>query len=119
MWKEAVVAKFEVLFRAFAWMVCGKLRKLCQYNRYKGRDLNPGPPEYEAGVPPTSPRRLIIITFFYDLGQIEHFNAEFRLSEYNPRTIWIYTFKYDVYSTYCICMPIVRNIILYEYNMYL
>jgi hypothetical protein len=50
----------------------GGLRKttknLSQGSRSPGRDLNPGPPEYEAGVLTTRPRRsvnLIIMASFY------------------------------------------------------
>jgi hypothetical protein len=32
---------------------------LCQESRYKGRDLNPGPPVYETKVPNTLQRRLV------------------------------------------------------------
>jgi hypothetical protein len=50
------------------WKGCGicleGLRKttknLSQDSRSPGRDLNPGPPEYEAGVLTTRPRRLVV-----------------------------------------------------------
>jgi hypothetical protein len=44
-------------FPAFAWISWGIMKKtLRQYSRSPGRYLNPGPPEYEAGVPITRPR---------------------------------------------------------------
>jgi hypothetical protein len=49
-WKEAVMALFEVL----SWHLPEGLRKttkdLGQNSWSPGRDLNPGPPEYKGGV---------------------------------------------------------------------
>jgi hypothetical protein len=46
---------------AFAWRYWGKPRKLRQDSRSPGRDLNPGPPEYEAGLLTTRPWRSVSI----------------------------------------------------------
>jgi hypothetical protein len=35
-------------------------RHLSQDSRYPGRDLKPGPPEYETGMLTTRPRRLVV-----------------------------------------------------------
>jgi hypothetical protein len=59
MWKEAVVAKFKVLlFRHFPGGT-EKNQNVSQHSLSPGRNLNPGPPEYEAGVLTTRPRRSV------------------------------------------------------------
>jgi hypothetical protein len=35
-------------------------KNLSQHRRSQGQDLNPGPPEYEAGLLTTQPRRLVV-----------------------------------------------------------
>jgi hypothetical protein len=37
------------------------MKNLSQDSRCPGRDFNPGPPEYEAGVLITRPRRLVFV----------------------------------------------------------
>jgi hypothetical protein len=44
----------------FAWRAWGKSRKLCRDIRSSGRDLNPGPLEYETGLLTTRPRLSIM-----------------------------------------------------------
>jgi hypothetical protein len=36
------------------------MKTLSQDSQFPGRDLNPGPPEYEAGVLTTHPRHLVL-----------------------------------------------------------
>jgi hypothetical protein len=48
MWKEAVVAQFKVLSRHLPRTK--ENYEIPQDSRCLGRYLNPGPPEYEAGV---------------------------------------------------------------------
>jgi hypothetical protein len=55
MWKEAVVS--SVISRYYAWIDWEKQRHLCQDSWSLGRDLNPGPPEYKAGILTIQPRR--------------------------------------------------------------
>jgi hypothetical protein len=51
MWKEAaVVASFNVLSRYMPGQNEENTKNLSQDSRSSGRDLNPGPPKYEAGV---------------------------------------------------------------------
>jgi hypothetical protein len=54
-WKEAVGTQFVALSRYLLWRDWEKPRKACQDSRTPGRDLSPGPPEYEAGVPIIQP----------------------------------------------------------------
>jgi hypothetical protein len=54
MWKEAVVA-FKLLSRYFSEGT-DEYHETPQDSRSLGRELNPGPPEYEAGVLTTLPR---------------------------------------------------------------
>jgi hypothetical protein len=58
--KEAVVAYFKVLPRHLPEGTETTTKNLSRYSRSPGRDLKPGPSEYEAGVLPTQPRRLVI-----------------------------------------------------------
>jgi hypothetical protein len=57
---------------------------LSQYSRSPGRDLNPRPPEYEAGVLTTRPQRsvalptqifFIIILSLYAFNFLQHWNT--------------------------------------------
>jgi hypothetical protein len=50
MWKEAVVAFLKVLSRHLPGGTEENDENLSQNCRSPGRDLSPGPPEYEAGV---------------------------------------------------------------------
>jgi hypothetical protein len=51
MWKEAVVSQFKVLPQNLRGETEEKYEKPhSQDSRSPGRNLNPGPPEYEAGV---------------------------------------------------------------------
>jgi hypothetical protein len=51
---------WDILFsRHFPGRTEGKLRKSWQDTRCLGRDFNPGPPEYEAGIVTTRPRRSV------------------------------------------------------------
>jgi K+-transporting ATPase c subunit len=54
-WKEAVVAQCFLLSLYFLGRTKRNHEKH-QDGRSQGRDLNPGPPEYEAGVLTTRPR---------------------------------------------------------------
>jgi hypothetical protein len=54
MWKEAVVA-FKLLSRHLSEGT-DEYHETPQDSRPPGRDLNPGPPEYEAGVLTTLPK---------------------------------------------------------------
>jgi hypothetical protein len=54
--KEAVMPYFKVLSKHFP---TGTDENLDQGSRYPCRDMNPGPPEYEAGVLTTQPRRSV------------------------------------------------------------
>jgi hypothetical protein len=58
MWKKAVVAYFKVLCRHLFEGTEGN-ENFCQYNRSPGWDLNPGPPEYEAGMLTSRPGRSV------------------------------------------------------------
>jgi hypothetical protein len=49
MWKEAVVAKFKALFRVLSGRT-EENQNNPQDSLFPGRDLNPGPLEYEAEV---------------------------------------------------------------------
>jgi hypothetical protein len=58
MWKDAVVTQFNVLLRHLpGWTK--ENRENHQDIRSPGRDLNPEPPGYKAGVLTTQPRRFI------------------------------------------------------------
>jgi hypothetical protein len=52
-----------LIWRYYPGISLEKLRKttnnFSQYSRYPGRDLNKGPPEYEAGVLTSQPRRVV------------------------------------------------------------
>jgi hypothetical protein len=66
--KEAVVAKFKVLAQHFHGL--RKTTKiLSQDSRSPGRDLNAGPPEYEAEVLTTRSLRLV---YFYIIFLCSH-----------------------------------------------
>jgi hypothetical protein len=41
------------------------MKSISQGSRSPGRDLNPGPPEYEVGVLTTRPRRSVVY-YYYD-----------------------------------------------------
>jgi hypothetical protein len=56
-WKEAVVTLFQVLSRHLPGGTEKFHENLIQDNNCLARDLNPGPPEYEAGVLTTRLRR--------------------------------------------------------------
>jgi hypothetical protein len=53
------VAQFKVLCRHFPGGTEENHKNLSQDRRSRGRDLNSGPPEYEAGVLNTWPRRSV------------------------------------------------------------
>jgi hypothetical protein len=50
MWKEAVVASFEVLLWHLPYGLRKATKNLSQDSPSLGSDLNPGPPEYKAEV---------------------------------------------------------------------
>jgi hypothetical protein len=54
-WKEAVVAQFKILSLNFP----GR-EQVSQDRPSPGRDFNPGPPEYEAGVLTTRPQLSVL-----------------------------------------------------------
>jgi hypothetical protein len=54
-WKEAFVAYFKVLSRHSLEEMRKTPITLSEDSRYPGRNLNPGPPEYQAGVLTTQP----------------------------------------------------------------
>jgi hypothetical protein len=60
--KEAVVAWFKVLSRHLPGRTEENHKNLSQDSWFPGRDLNPGPPEYETGVLTTRPRLLVTKT---------------------------------------------------------
>jgi hypothetical protein len=55
-WKDAVVAYFKVLTQNLPGWTERNHENQCQDIRSPGRDLNPGPAEYEAGVLTTRSR---------------------------------------------------------------
>jgi hypothetical protein len=61
------------------------MKNLSQDSRYLGGELNPGPPEYEAGVLTTLPRRSFSI---YDIRRIPSPRSRLSLQAH---TIWIWT----------------------------
>jgi hypothetical protein len=56
-WKETIVALFNVLYQHMPWRDSGKPKNLRQDSRSPGRDLNPGLPQYDTGVLITQLRR--------------------------------------------------------------
>jgi hypothetical protein len=59
-WKEAIMASFEVLSRICLEGLRKTTKNLSQDSRSPGRDLNPGPPEYKAGVLTTRAQHSIL-----------------------------------------------------------
>jgi hypothetical protein len=59
MWKEAAVAKFKVLYRYLPGGTEKNHEKLGQDSQTPGRDLKPGPPEYETAVLTVRHRRSV------------------------------------------------------------
>jgi hypothetical protein len=59
-WKEVIRKRSWPNFKILSWQSPGGLRKntenVSQDSRSAGRDLNQGPPEYEAGMLTTQPR---------------------------------------------------------------
>jgi hypothetical protein len=53
------MAQFKVLSQHLSEETEEDYENICQYSRFSGRDTNPGPLEYEAGVLITRLRRLI------------------------------------------------------------
>lgn len=49
-WKEAIFASFEVLYRYLPGELRKTTKNLSQDSRSPGRDLKPGHPKYEVGV---------------------------------------------------------------------
>jgi hypothetical protein len=60
-WKEAVAAYFKTLLRQLSGGTEENHVNQSQESRSTGQDLNPGPPEYEAGALTTRPPRSIRI----------------------------------------------------------
>ena len=61
MWKEEVVAQLEAGFRNFLRRLGATTRCLRHDNRFPGRDLNPGPPEFYVTMLPTSLRSSVTL----------------------------------------------------------
>lgn len=61
MWKEEVVAQLEAGFRNFLRRLRATTRCLRHDNRFPGRDLNPGPPEFYVTMLPTSLRSSVTL----------------------------------------------------------
>jgi hypothetical protein len=59
MWKEAPVAKFKMLSQHLLGGTEENHENLNQDSQSPGRDLNPGPPEYEAEMLTTRPLRMV------------------------------------------------------------
>jgi hypothetical protein len=53
MWKEAITALFEALFKALSVGTEKSIKHFDSDSRFPGRNTNQGPTEYEAGVLPT------------------------------------------------------------------
>jgi hypothetical protein len=69
-WKDFEGSGSCVILRLFPGIRLEGLRKTTKYpnkdSRFPVRELNPEPPEYEAGVSSTRPRRSVIFTLHYD-----------------------------------------------------
>jgi hypothetical protein len=63
-WKEAVVSLFEVLYQHLSWGLKKTTKILSQNRRSLGQYLNPGPPEFESGLPTTLRRLAVMVTKF-------------------------------------------------------
>jgi hypothetical protein len=61
-WKKAAVASCKVPSRHLLGGTEKTTKSLSQSSRSPGRDYNPGPPEYEPGVPTGRPQ--LLISFF-------------------------------------------------------
>jgi hypothetical protein len=74
-WKETIVALFNVLYQHMPWRDSGKPKNLRQDSRSPGRDLNPGLPQYDTGVLITQLRRSVELWWYK--GQKNYFGIYF------------------------------------------
>jgi hypothetical protein len=90
---------------AFAWRDRIKPRKtLIRIAGHQGRDLNPGPPEYEAGVSTTRPRRSVVFNLIVTSNEVFTVTRPQSSSIENKNIIFILAFYeflciVKVYST--------------------